>query len=262
MHMPLETLYPEKTLRYQVLELFLNKRRQTVGLAGTIRIPLQELRCVLEYAKTDNEDNRDLNILRIESLADELISLNEEKFGDLLKKRPLINVINKEILNNLPLHFERGNVLVIECTSKNIEDYILELKNRTRVAMRINGMSELIELSTGGVKIVLGDKEMKINKTKGSNINLRVCIVKLMYGQSITIPGRIISINDYERGNSICYNDLLESLREIEATEDEALSKITFDSIYDAIRGLNERSMEIFEHSLFEIDNEGLKWIL
>jgi hypothetical protein len=116
-------------------------------------------------------------------------------------------------------------------------------------------------LPNGEGKVILGDKEMTITKTKGSGINLRINIVVLMCGKGIILNGSTISLDDYEKGNHVEFYDLLKCLKKIEG-EYESESKINKKSIKDAVRGLNKRSKIELDNSLFEIKNDGLIWIL
>ena len=249
--MPLEVpTYLNKTLRYKICDFFYNKRIKHLGIGGSFVFRLQEMTSILEYATGGD---------RTKGLGEELHSLQKERFGD-LDDKPVINISNLPPIENFNNAFEMNQPLLVTCSSKNLEDYVKVLKDRTQAAMRHLGLVELVPLPSGGVKIVLGDKEMKINKSKRDNLNLCIAIVKLMYGESVKVYDDNISLVNYERKDFVEYFHLTGSIGEIlgEEIDEDTMRK----SIYDAIRHLNKRSMKIFESPLFEIKNEGLNWVL
>jgi len=255
--MPAETLlYPTKSLRYQICEFFIDRRRREAGLGGPIRIKLKDLgREVYEYANSDNEDER------IKAIGDQLYLLNKEWFGDSLE-REVINILNLPAPADFLTAFRENKEIEVRCLSKNLEDYVSELKTRTRVAIREKGLVELEQLPSR-INIILGDKEMYVGKSKKNNFNLSINIVQLMYSGSVNILGDVFSLSDnYERKDFVLYLDLLRVISHIEDDVNENNQEKILKSIKDAVRDLNKRSMEIFEHPIFEEINEGLSWIL
>ncbi|ETB64126.1 TPA: hypothetical protein DIC38_00590 [Candidatus Nomurabacteria bacterium] len=234
-------LYPEKSLRYKILEFFLNKRLRKSGIGGIIKVPLKELEPLLEYSHSGN---------RVESLINELNELDEESFGNFPEeKRPVLNIVNKEILNNANTIFNSNDILKVEYTSENISDYLNKLKERTKAAKELLGFSELQELTNDRIAICLGNKKIILNKTRGGGIfNLAINITRLMYGQ--TVKGK--ALEDYEPHYSISFNELRECLDYIFDTE------LTDKQIKDAIFGINKKSIEEFDKNIFEIDDQGV----
>ncbi|MCX6705439.1 MAG: hypothetical protein NT162_03860 [Candidatus Woesebacteria bacterium] len=253
--MPQEPLYPRKSLRHQICEFFREIRINETGIGTPFEIKLGDMSSLLQYAQGDD---------RLEALRLELYDLDRERFGTSMD-RPVISIINLPSSENFATAFQNNNSLEVRCASENIEDYIQKLEERTQAARSHFGLVELNPLSSGGVRIVLGDKTMKVTKSRINGIDLRINIVRLMYGESVALLDRDISMNEYEidgpyeRGNFVNYEDLLSALRIIEGNE-ESLSIITLGSIEDAIIGLNDRSMEKFGRSLFVTNDGGLKW--
>jgi hypothetical protein len=233
--MPQEELYPTKELRYKICEFLLNRRIIEVGIGTPLRIKVRDMEFLLEYTNTADRDER------VNALADELISLNSEGFNDSVK-RPVIQILDMSILNNLQNAFTRDLILTIRCASKNLEDYITELEQRTIAVVRRESNSvEFEELPNGGVKISLTNKEMKVGKTKNS-FDLRINVVKIVYDEkSITIYDLVDQLQELEGGNR---------------------SNIQMRSIADTIRGLNKRSNKIFGCPIIEKANNCFSWNL
>ena len=150
----------------------------------------------------------------------------------------------------------------ITCTSKGIEDYIDSLKERTNVAIRNLAKSELKVSSNGGTRIVWGDKEMKITKSKKDDKNLSINITKLMYGDTIVSNEGNILLEDYERGNHILYNYLLASLKKVWGESGDDISLKELKPIKDAIRTLNKRARQNLGTDIFDSNDEGLKLLI
>lgn len=253
---PEETLYPEKTLKYRICDFFLKKRRKEPGLGTPLSVKLQEMKSLLEYAIGDSEDKR------IKALEHELSLLDKERL-DGPEEKTVIDILQPPQSKDFITAFKNNETIQVRCFSKNIEEYVLELKTRTRVAIRNYGLAELIHLPSGGVKIILGDKEMKVGKSRNNNFNISVNIIKLMFNGSVTILGDVFSLEDnYKRKDFILFVDLLYVISEIEDDVDRDNQDKIFKSITDAVSNLNEKSMEELGHPLFEIQNEGLNWNL
>lgn len=257
--MPAETtLYPTKTLRYQICNFLLERRRREPTLGTPLAIKLQEMGPLLEYAAGEDD------IERIEALGNELVLLNKERLGDMLEKT-IIDILPPPISSSkdFVVAFKDNKTIEVRCLSKNIEEYIAELKNRTQAAIRNLGLAEITPLPSGGVEIILGDRKMRIGKSKGNNFNLSSNIVKLMYSGSVTVLGATFSLQDnYERKEFILFTDLLGVISNIEDDIDEDNQLKILKSIKDAVSNLNERSNEELGRPLFGIENEGLYWAL
>jgi hypothetical protein len=258
--MPDEILYPNKTLRYQICNFIKNRRIAETGLGTSLRIPVREMGDLLQYANVDSLEG-DMTTNRIELLQEELFYLDDELFGTSMDRR-VINIVNKSEMINLVRAFENSLVLIVRCLSENIADYISELEARTLVARRYYGLVELKRTTSGGVIVVLGDKSMKVGRSKRNNNDLRINIVRLMCGGTNAFSNGDFSLENYERGFCINLVDLLDSLRGIEGVDVADASGITLDSIDDAVTGLNARSEEHFERPMFELIDGGIKWVL
>lgn len=253
-----ETLYPTKSLRFQICDFFCKLRRNKAGISTPLRVNLHDMEELLQYHVID--DGNDDKII---ALGRELVSLNNERFGDAMD-RPVISITNLPSPEDFLRAYSRDEVLDVRCSTENIEAYMSKLKERTRVAEQIRQYGDgvrLDRLSNGRVAIVLGDKKMKVNKTKKHKIDVLVIIVQLMYGESVDPPG--VSIDSYERGYNVSYDDLLRYLHRIEGNEDENdQSNIDSDTVKDAVSYLDKRSMKIFSCSLFRTNNDSLSWVL
>lgn len=253
--MTTKEIYPTKTLRYKICEFFLNKRIDSPGLGVPLNINLVDMRYLLDYATGSNDE-------KIIKLWIELNELNKEAFGADME-RNVIDIFhfpdnNEEFITI----FKNGSILQVRCLSKNIEDYMTELKERTQAARRHYGLVELIPLS-GGVKIVLGDKEMSIGKSKNNDIDLHINIVKLLYGDSVNLPdGDITLEEDYKRGDLVVLDDLVNILQMIEGTDGDNNPTSDNKAVYDAVRNLNTRSVTFFGRPLFNLDRGIVNWIL
>jgi hypothetical protein len=249
---PERFLYPTKDLRYKICEFLIDKRIKTPGLGNILKIKGEEIRDLLEFAITSNGNTRE------DVFIEELIHIEDEVFND----TKLLIIENKEVLNNFDQWIRGGSVLKVRCDSKMLENYISELKNRTRVALRNLGLAEIKPLPSGGIEVILGDKEMKVHMTKKHDFNLYITIIQLTSGAVITMNGneRILEKN-YKKGDHISYNQLLEILRSIEGNENTDESKINDKSIKDAIRYINSRAETELGISLLEKDKTGLKWV-
>jgi len=250
---PEETLYPEKTLIYQICKFLSDKKRKITGLGGPLSFKLKEFEGLFEFAKGDNHDKK------IMFFYDALSILNHESFGVDLD-RNVINIFNLPDKENFINNFNNNDSIVIEYLTENLDDYVEKLKGRTRVAIRNLGLVELVCLPSGGVNIILGDKKMSIGKSKINNFNLSSSIVKLMYGGSVTILGDIFSLeDDYKRKEFINFIDLSYVISKIVDNDNQS---VVLKSVKDAVSNLNERSIKELGHPLFEIQNEGLNWKL
>lgn len=255
----LPDIYIRKTLRYNILEFLYEQRVKEVGLETPIRIRVRDMWFLLEYATggTDSE--------KIKALANELLSLNSERFDG----KPLIEILDTTILSYLSKAFKNDLFLNVVCSSENIKGYISKLKEQTKIAKRILEIVELEPLIGGGVKIVLGDKYMRVTKSKGDTFDLRVNIVKLMYGETVSFNGGKISLGKrYKRKDSIIWSDLLYPLGVIQDVDigdmnDKDKAKY-IRSVKNEITQLNKRSKEKFDRVLFESNDTdtGLKWSL
>jgi hypothetical protein len=207
---------------------------------------------LLEFAITSNGNTRE------EVFIEELLQLEDEVFNN----KKLLVIENRKVLNNFTQWVSGGLVLKIRCGSRMLEDYISELKNRTRVAIRNLGLAEIKPLPSGGIEVILGDKEMNVHMTKKHDFNLYITIIQLMSGTVITINGNEHLLEqNYKKGDHISYDQLLEILRNIEGNENTDESKINDKSIKDAIRYINGRAETKLGISLLEKDKTGLKWV-
>lgn len=255
--MPTEqTLYPEKTLIYQICKFLSDKKRKITGLGGPLSFKLKEFEGFFEVAKgATNEE-------KIMSLYNALSILNHESFGPALD-RNVITILNMPNKENFINSFNNNDSIVIKYLSEDIDDYEEELKTRTQVAIRNLGLAEIIPLPSGGVKIILGNKKMNIGKSKINNFNLSANIVKLMYSGSVTVLGDVFSLGDgYERKEFIHFIDLLDVISKIVDDINEDNQSVVLKSITDAVSDLNKRSVKELGYHLFEIQNEGLNWNL
>lgn len=245
-------LYPEKSLRYKLLEFILKIRRKTRGIGGRIRIPLKDIEYLLDYVNIENpEENTKFN--KIEILADELIELDEETFGNTeTEERPVIKIINREILSNLPQYFNTNGVLVVKCTSENLEEYINLLKKRTENAEKIRGLSKIEDLPNGNLTIVLGDKKVKFIHARAGSPDISINLIRLMYGKNV----KGTMLRDYEKGNHVHANEIFNNLNYILDSE------ITSKQISDSIRGINNKIYQEFGSDLLDADDQGLRLIL
>jgi len=245
-------LYPTKTLRYQICDFLLKKKRGEPTLGTPLNIKLQEMEPILQYAVGD----------RIKALEHELSILDKERFGG-AEEKTVIDIIQAPQSEDFAVAYKNNETIKIRCYSKNIEEYILELKTRTRVAIRNYGLAELIHLPSGGARIVLGDKEMEIGKSKkDGDMDLSVNIIKLMYGESISILRNNLSLGiGYTRGDLVFYEDLLKIFHKLDDfTADNEDKKIR--SFKDVAFNLNERAVEEFGKPILDKNTEGLRWIL
>ena len=249
----IQPLYPTKSLRYEICKFIFNRRLDEPSLGGPLLIKFQEMRGLLDYAVGHNKSEK------MEAFAEELLSLNEEVFGDSMK-RPVIKILDLKVLNKLPIAFENNLVLRVQCLSKNIGDYISELETRPQAARRYYGLVELESLPNSGVKVVLGDKEMQVTKSKINNVNLYISLVKLMYGK----PGEDVLLNDYKRTDHVSFSNLVDAILEIGGIdEDNQENRLKIEkSIKDAVIYLNKKSKKKFGSFLFEEKDDGLIWIL
>ncbi|MEI8339610.1 MAG: hypothetical protein WCF94_03010 [bacterium] len=258
--MPHSDYYDTKKLKYKLCELLLSKRRSFSGLGNTLRISFTDLVPLLEYAQAEDADER------IRQLEDELRSLNDELIGPGLDKR-VIKIIDEKILNSFVSKFRIGTQMIhIRCLSSSIEEYMSELKNRTEVALRQMGIVEIKKMVEGGVIIKIGDKSFKTGKCKIRDANIRTNIIKLMFGGPINVGGTMYKLEDYERGNHTSFKDIINIVRKIEGiramTDEIEVSPNEIRRVRDAARGLNEKSMKTFGSPLFNLNDEGLKWVL
>jgi hypothetical protein len=244
-------LYPTKTLRYQLCNFLLKKKREEPTLGTPLNIKLREMEPLLQYAVGD----------RIKALEHELSILDKERFEG-PEEKTVIDIIQAPQSEDFTVAYNNNETIKIRCFTKNIEEYILELKTRTRVAIRNFRLAELVHLHSGGVKIVLGDQEMDIGKTRDGDMDISVNIIKLMYGESISILRRNLSLGlDYTRGDLVFYEDLLEIFHKLDDfTADNESKKIK--AFKDVAINLNERAMPKFGKPILEKNTEGLKWIL
>lgn len=253
----IEAMYPEKRLIYKICEFLLEVRRKKPGLGTKLQVRLQDMETLLEYAtSTTSED-------KINELGQRLSDLDEERFGDHVDRR-VIEILDASILEDFLEKFKANEILLFRCLSQDLEDYILELKRRTQNAISANqlvGSVGLEQIDNGRIRITLDDRVMKINKTKKHNFDLSISMVRLMHGDPVSLNGKNISINNYERGNHISYGDLLGPLRGIEGEPDNQ-SSINERTIKDAVRNLNPRASKKLGRPLFEADDEGLRWVL
>lgn len=249
-----QTLYPEKTLKYQICNFFLEKRRREPGIGNPLDIKLHEMIPLLEYAS--GKDNP------IKTLGNELSVLDHERINS-HEEKTVIDILQAPQSEDFFTAFKNNETIKIRCFSENLDEYIKKLKTLTRVAIRHYGLAELKPLPSGGVKIILGDKEMKVGKSKKNNFNLSANIVKLMYSGSVTILGDVFSLGDgYERKEFIHFIDLLDPISKIVDDINEDNQSVVLKSITDAVSDLNDRSVEELGYPLFEIQNEGLNWNL
>lgn len=255
--MPPETQYPEKTLIYKICEFFLEIRRKQTGLGTKLHVRLQEMGNLLEHAISTNDEDR------IKELGQRLSFLDEERFGEHMDKR-VIEILDISILEDFLKEFKSNETLYFRCSSENLKDYISELKRRTQDAISASGhggSARLEQLDNGRIKILFGNEVMRVNKTKKHTFDLSIHMVRLMYGYPASLNGDDILINNYERGNHITYEDLLDPLRRIEG-EEYSQSSISDRSIKDIVRSLNGRALKKLGHPLFKADGEGLSWAL
>ena len=255
--------YPTKDLRYKICEFFEELQVDSTGLGPQLHVSLVDMESLLEFAVGSDED------AKIEALWSELLALNEERFGDAMN-RPVISIINlpvPEDLEDFHTNFISGGILDVRCSSKNLEDYMTELKIRTLAAIqaqRYGGRLGLERLPDGRVKIIFGEKEMTVNKTKKLVFDLRISMVLLMFGETIDLTDdRSVSITDYNKGDHITYNKLLSPLRIIEGVERmDDPSSIDLKSIKDAARGIRNASLKKLGLSIFDTNDEGMKLVL
>ena len=249
-----ETLYPTKTLKYQICNFLLEKRRREPGIGDPLNIKLQEMIPLLEYAS--GKDNP------IKTLGKELSLLDKERLNS-HEEKTVIDILQVPQSEDFITAFKNNETIKIRCFSENLDEYIVKLKTLTRVAIRNLGLAELVYLPSGGVNIILGDKKMNIGKSKINNFNLSSNIVKLMYSGSVTILGDVFSLGDgYKRKDFIYFIDLLYVISEIVDDINEDNQSVVLKSITDAVNDLNERSVQELGYPLFEIQNEGLNWNL
>jgi hypothetical protein len=90
-----------------------------------------------------------------------------------------------------------------------------------------------------------------------------------MFGKPVSTPIGNVSmediVGDYNIGDVIILENLLDAILNIEGlVEDEDSVDMTkkMKSVKDAVDGLNDRALEIFDTDLFDGVGENLRWVL
>jgi len=249
-------MYPRKTLRYEICQFLLAKKREDDTIGRPLVIRLSEMEELLQYAVSSKRDNR------IDDLAIELNKLNDERFGDKGRRVPL-EIENMEIFKDFASNFEANEYLMVQCSSKDLEDYIETLKEATSKAERAANILKIEDIQNGGVRIISGNKSMSIRGGRG--LHLQANIVKLMVGGHIDLPhrpkdARFISISlyhgsNYDTGDYISFSEMSDILREIE--NDGERPDISVRSVRDAVNNINMESIkdEKLGKEIFEINS-------
>ena len=249
-----------KTPIYKLCEVLVRLRRspQGYGLRTAMNVPLEELHGILQY---DHDGTREQ---KIEKLRERFLFLSNEMIPSGNELRPMV-FIHDEYIHDTNLfreQFVNNGVLRLTYTSRDLEEYQQELTRRTQEQHSATSDITLTPQSSGGIILSKGTKEMRVRRGRDGR-NLSASIICLMWGHSVELPTGPVSMDDYERGDFIGYDRLMDELRSISGDENNP-EMIARKAVVSAVTRLNTRAEQesVFGKPIFETNDDGLKWVL
>lgn len=244
--------YLSKELTFSICKFILERRIDEDGIGNPIEIKIEDMEPLLFCAHGNNMQED------IDELGKRLLFLNSETFGESMN-RSVIKITDTSLLNKLSEHFGKGRSIKIVCSSENIEDYIDTLKRRTDALLRNLGMGRIDILPNGAIMLKIGDKEMKVTRSKNNDKNVSIYVTRLMFGEVIESNYGNVSIEDYKRGDHIFSDELIKCLKKIWGESVDEITTQDRKLLNGVVSELNQRASKELGFSMYEINDQGLK---
>lgn len=248
--------YERKELRYEICKFLIDKKREQDSIGKPLIIGLKEMSGLLDFGVSRGEDDK------ISDLAHELATLNDERFDDDLKRRPL-EIKNIEILEEFISNYKANMDLDVRCLSKNLEDYLVVLKEATTRSMVAQCSKRIENIQNGGVRIVTGNLSMKVLGGKGARLHTN--IVRLMFGAALDSSAtmrrqKATSVrgiqSDYQIGDAVPFSGVADILN---VFDEGGSIPATERNVKDAVKNINQRAVkdECLGEKLFTVNTDG-----